>query len=323
MTGFVSPFSAEELQQYLRLEFTPELAEQSEELLNWGWHRVNIRPKEYKAYPFLAYQQTTATPYSAELSQPPVMSMRGLPPGRPRVLPDEEELLDIHDHDVYLLLDGTRPMTGNLEMAGSVVWMDAAKKTQISGTDLLMGFGVNGATRMTLSSTNLNPLGTVDGRDVAADGALLDKLEMYSGISVVDNAVVTAIGVMGTAVQVTVFDTNSPSNGITPDHTNDHITIPAGGTGDYMIWVSATVNSVAGPGSRFEMTVQKNNGTSNVGALHCDRNLGGGGTESGVVSMSGIATLTAADTLEVWIENETGTENYVVQNIDLSIRRLS
>jgi hypothetical protein len=139
----------------------------------------------------------------------------------------------------------------------------------------------------------------------------------YGGISKVSNAVETAIAVMGTAVQVTIFDTDMPSNGTTPAHGTDDVTILV--AGDYMIVVSATVNSVAGGGSRFEMTVQKNNGASDVGALHVDRNLAGGGGVAGSASMSGIATLAASDTIEVWIENETGTENYVVEDITLSL----
>ena len=139
----------------------------------------------------------------------------------------------------------------------------------------------------------------------------------YGGISTTTNSTETVIAGAGTPVQVTIFQTNSPSNNTTPDHTNDHVTISK--AGDYMINVSATVNSVSGAASRFEMTVQKNNGASDVGALHCDRNLGGGGSEAGVISMSGIATLAASDTIEVWIENETNTQNYIVEDIDLSL----
>ncbi len=140
---------------------------------------------------------------------------------------------------------------------------------------------------------------------------------IYGGISATDSAVVTAIAVAGVAVQITVFDVNNPSNGATPDHTNDHITIVT--SGDYYIAVSATVNSIVGAGSRFEMRVQKNNGAANVDPLHVDRNVGGGAVESGSVSMSGIAALTAADTIEVWIENETNTQNYVVESITLTV----
>lgn len=143
----------------------------------------------------------------------------------------------------------------------------------------------------------------------------------YAGISVVDNAVETAIAVAGTAVQVTIFDTNDPSNVLTPDHTNDHITIAE--DGDYFIDVSATVDSVGGAGSVFHMRVQKNNGATEITPVHCHRNLSGGGGESGVISMTGIATLSASDTIEVWIENETNTQNYMVSDISLNVRRLS
>ena len=139
----------------------------------------------------------------------------------------------------------------------------------------------------------------------------------YAGISVVGNAVESAMTGGGAADQIVIFNTNSPNNNATPDHTNDHITIVK--AGDYLIIASATVNSVSGAGSRFEMTVQKNNGDALVDALHVDRNITGGGGVAGSVSMSGIATLAVDDTVEVWLENETNTQNYVVEDITLSI----
>ncbi|KPJ87110.1 MAG: hypothetical protein AMJ53_18610 [Gammaproteobacteria bacterium SG8_11] len=144
---------------------------------------------------------------------------------------------------------------------------------------------------------------------------------VYGGISVVGNAVETAIAVAGTAVQVTIFDTNMAAANMTPDHTNDHVTVDI--AGDYLIVVSATINSVAGADSRFEMTVQKNNGAAAVGALHVDRNIGGGASAAGSVSMSGIATLAANDTVEVWIENESNTQNYVAEDVTLNLVRVS
>ncbi len=139
----------------------------------------------------------------------------------------------------------------------------------------------------------------------------------YAGISAVGNSTETTISSAGVKYQVTIFDTNDPNNNATPDHTNDHITVTI--AGDYFIAVSATVNSVAGAGSRFEMEVMKNNGATAVGALHVDRNIDGGGSKAGSVSMSGIATLSASDTVEVWIENETNTQNYIVEDITLSL----
>ena len=84
------------------------------------------------------------------------------------------------------------------------------------------------------------------------------------------------------------------------------------------ISVSATINSVAGAASRFEISVQKNNGASII-IPHADRNVGGGGAESGVISMNGIADLALNDTIEVWIENETNTQNYIVEDIGINV----
>jgi len=138
---------------------------------------------------------------------------------------------------------------------------------------------------------------------------------LYGEISVVSNTTGTVIAGAGTPVQVTIFDTNGESRGMTPDHTNDHIVINQ--DGNYFVAVSATVNSVGGGGSRYEMTV-RNKGTA-IGALHCDRNMAGGGATSGVISMSGHVTLKGSDMIEVWIENETGGEDYLIEDITLSI----
>lgn len=138
----------------------------------------------------------------------------------------------------------------------------------------------------------------------------------YGEICAVTNAVETAITVAGTAVQVTIFDTNGPSNNTTPDHTNDHITIIKPGV--YLINVSATVNSDAGLGSKFEITCKKNDGASDI-IPHMDRNMAGGGGEAAVISMSGLATLARFDTIEIWIENETNDANYLVEDISLSV----
>ena len=140
---------------------------------------------------------------------------------------------------------------------------------------------------------------------------------VYGEISVNDNANPTAIAVMGTAVQVTDFDTDGPSNNATPDHASDHITIAK--AGDYLITCSLTMDSVAGPGATFDFEVMKNNGASRVGAVHAHRSASGGGGETGSVSLSGIATLAAADTIELWVSNDTGTENVVIEDAILSV----
>lgn len=138
----------------------------------------------------------------------------------------------------------------------------------------------------------------------------------YGEISAISNAVPTTIAVAGTSVQVTIFDTDGPSNGTSPDHTNDHIIISK--AGHYFISISATINSIAGAASKCEITCKKNNGAANI-IPYVDRNLAGGAGEAGVISISGIADLAISDTIEVWIENETNTQNYIVEDICLSL----
>ena len=70
------------------------------------------------------------------------------------------------------------------------------------------------------------------------------------------------------------------------------------------------------------MEIQKNNGNARVGSLHMDRTLSGGGTESGAITMTGIVNLSVDDTIEVWIKNETNTQNYVVEDITLSLKQI-
>jgi hypothetical protein len=252
--------------------------------------------------------------------------------------------ITVHGGDLYLYAGDSALATG-----GHVTIQPGISSTATDGSVLIKD--ADGNTRITVDGTGLITLGSnldcnnndllnVDDVELNSLTAATTEIDVnddidmqtndvlnagnlmlsYSGISSIDNATAHVIAVAGTAVQVTTFDTNSPSANLTPDHTNDHITVDA--AGDYLIMVSATVNSVAATPTRFEMTVQKNNGASVVGSLKCHRNLGGGGGEAGVISMSGIATLAASDTVEVWLENETNTDNYTVINIDLSMRRL-
>ncbi len=168
--------------------------------------------------------------------------------------------------------------------------------------------------------TTLGDGGVTDYTEIDSSGSVVfvgNAGLCYADMYVVDNTTPSVITTMGVAVQVTIYDTDGPFNSATPDHTNDHITIVK--AGDYKINVSATVNSVAGSGSRFEMTVQKNDGAAALGGLHVDRHLDGGGVSSGSVSMTGIVTLALNDTVEIWIENETGTQNYVVEDSDINI----
>jgi hypothetical protein len=155
------------------------------------------------------------------------------------------------------------------------------------------------------------PYGVLDGIKKATHG----------DISAKDNVTETAIAEIGTFVQVTIFETNGTSYQMTPDHTNDHITVLQ--TGTYFVAVSCTIESVAGGAIEVDFEVAKNNNAEMFDNLHFHRRLAGGGADIGSASCSGIVSLTAADTLECWIANDTSTANIVVSDITLSAIRVA
>jgi hypothetical protein len=140
----------------------------------------------------------------------------------------------------------------------------------------------------------------------------------YGEISVTDNSNATTITLANTFYQVTVFDTNGPSNDTTPDHTNDHIEIDHDGI--YLVTMSASIlTEGAGTGDDYEGVIHKNNGATELENLHFHRALSGGGGDLGSVSISGIVSLSDGDTVELWIQNTTGTDNLIFEDITLSV----
>ena len=142
---------------------------------------------------------------------------------------------------------------------------------------------------------------------------------IYGTMSVVSNANETTITTQNVYVQVTDFDTNGPSNNISTDHANDHITITKAGT--YEVTAYITANSIAGAGAIYEFEIKKNNGTSRIGSAHADRTLAGGGSESGSITLGGIDSLSVNDTVEVWVKNEDNTQNIIIEDITLIVKQ--
>lgn len=141
----------------------------------------------------------------------------------------------------------------------------------------------------------------------------------YGEIYAYDVAGTITIAASGIAnkVQIDVFDTDGESTAeVVPDHTNDHLTV--GQTGPYFVACSIAAESVAGAAALFGWGCWVNNGATQLANLHAHRQLSGGGSDRGSISLSGIAALTATDTLEVWTYNETNTQNVVVDDITLS-----
>ena len=175
----------------------------------------------------------------------------------------------------------------------------------------------------------------IEATDVTADTATIEDLAVnditmtgdmfftgtdsgltYGEISLESGSTETEIVTQSVPVQIITFDTNGHSHNTTPDHTENHILVSR--AGHYFVVVAATINSVAGSASKFEIMVKKNNGASTI-IPHMDRNIAGGGGVSGVIAMSGFAELAIDDTVECWIENESNTANYIVEDISLSI----
>ena len=131
----------------------------------------------------------------------------------------------------------------------------------------------------------------------------------------------TTVTISGTGiankVQVLVFDTNGCSHNMTPDHTNDHITVVKAGC--YLCTVSITAASVSGAAAQFSFNLFKNNGATAFLNIHAHRDFSGGGGDVGSVSLSGIIDIAASDTIELWLWNDTNTQNIILDDINLSL----
>lgn len=139
-------------------------------------------------------------------------------------------------------------------------------------------------------------------------------------ISVEGNATETTITSSSTdftnKVQITVFDTNGISNpGVTPDHTNDHITVESGSDGNYEI--AASVSFSGGANDIYSLAVFINNGATQIGE-RVTRKLGTGG-DVGVAAWTTIAALSGNDTVELWIQNESATDNVTIEDAMLCV----
>ena len=132
-------------------------------------------------------------------------------------------------------------------------------------------------------------------------GAWVDYTPSNGGISVYGNTNSTSISVLNDWYQVTNFDTNEVSSGdVTPDHTNDHLTI--GADGNYRISFNASFSGQAS--SAYEVAVFKNNGATLIDSIATERKLGAGG-DIGVIAASGIVSLSENDTIELWVRDTT------------------
>jgi hypothetical protein len=164
-----------------------------------------------------------------------------------------------------------------------------------------------------------DPAGTPLDRKVEFEN-LPKATGMGATISVEGNSTATTISSSSTdwsnAVQITVFDTDGAENNATADHTNDHITVDVAGT--YLILINLSFSG--GLSDTYSFSAFKNNGATRLGPL-ATRKLGTGG-DVGSAGLTALATLSATDTVEVWIQNEDATSDCTIQDGSLTIIRV-
>lgn len=141
----------------------------------------------------------------------------------------------------------------------------------------------------------------------------------YGNIWIEDNGVATTIATVDVWVQVDVFAVNAPSSSnITPDYTNDHITVDVAGT--YLVSFSASFSGAAA-NQTYEIEARYDNGVNRIRNSHCDRRVSS--SDVGSCSGMGIVTLAAASTVELWVKNKTTNANITFEDVSLNVIRVS
>lgn len=97
-----------------------------------------------------------------------------------------------------------------------------------------------------------------------------------------------------TPVKVTGFDTNGPGVGITPDHSNDRLTVPVAGL--YLVFFQISFNGTAA--TEYDFILRQNQVETDYG----DRREIGTAIQVGSASFFGPVDLAASAQLEVYVE---------------------
>ncbi len=212
-------------------------------------------------------------------------------------------------------------MSGNLIVDGGNIGTTADTNLLIltANTLIIMGAidvntgGSNILGPVTLGGASDNVVVEADGDVLFVGGGGLHFADMYVQDSVAVHELST------TKIQVTGFTVTGVSNGnVTPDHSNDHITL--GVEGMYLVTISITAENDETQAHTIKVSLWKNNGATEFANLHCHRRLSGGAGDVGSLSLSGIIDGTAADTLEIWASSDSGSNKGVIfQDITMSV----
>jgi hypothetical protein len=186
-----------------------------------------------------------------------------------------------------------------LQFRDSAIWIASRADGYLDLTaDTGTRIGDGGTTHYTLIS-NVGALSFVG----TSSGLILGE------VWVKDNTSTTTLNSTGSKVQFVHFDTNGASKGVTPDNTTDDLTIVTAGL--YRVTMTMSIENQAGASHDIEVAVWKNNGATELTNVHSHRTLGAG-TDIGSITIEGYASLSASDTLEIWLDTDRASNSDVI-----------
>ena len=156
---------------------------------------------------------------------------------------------------------------------------------------------------------DLDVFGTIDGKFIFAD--------LY-GSNVLDSI---ALPAQDTWYQMPSFDTDGFSNGLSPDHTSNHITVET--AGKYLVFLA--VSAHAAQSNNYEYQVKTNNGTVDCPNVMFDRTLPVAGAIGSGMTF-GICNFAANDTIEGWVQRTDGgavSKTLVIDHVNILAFKVS
>lgn len=205
-------------------------------------------------------------------------------------------------------------MTGS---KGNNVWTTGTTPEEVKS--FLRGFGEVKIFHDRL--TSIGPASDPDLLDWSA-GRLQVKGDLIGNMIYADMYLAGApnnisVNAQDTWIQITSFNADGESNSIIPDHTNDHITISE--TGKYFCVMSIAASSQQS--NSYQYQVKANDGEMSFSNLTITRDLPVAGA-IGAQPISGIISLTADDTVEIWVQRKDGgavSRTLTIDQINLSL----
>ena len=148
----------------------------------------------------------------------------------------------------------------------------------------------------------------------------LDKA--YAGISAENQGTIISLPTQSVFVQYDQFDTDDPSLNTTPDSASNNITVDV--DGDYLVTMSVDFQAQISTPNDYEWEAQLNNGATRLFNVHGEATTPGAPDTYVSTGGAGIVSLSAGDTVEVWVRCTTSNGQGVRgRNASLSIVKVS